>query len=123
WRYSKKFKPSSQEIDAAEFLAAHRGAKIFIRGTGVQGADFLMDGVKWEVKTLVSGTNNAVANNIKKSMKSGNQGSRFIIDGRRCNPPLTLAEAESGIARARRGGAEPTEVMFILGDNSIVMWP
>lgn len=64
------------------FLVENLGSKIYIRGTGVQESDFLMDGLKWELKTLNSPTENAVFNNIKKSLSKGNQGRRFIIDGR-----------------------------------------
>lgn len=112
--------PEPKEIAAAEFLAERIGAKIYIRGKGVKGTDFLMDGLKWELKTLKSPTNNAVANNIKKSLKKGNQGSRFIIDGR---VGLTKEEALRGISRAMTDGYTPSAVKFILKDGSILNWP
>jgi hypothetical protein len=116
-----KTKPAVKEIDAANFLAEKFGHRIFIRGSGVEGADFLMDGVKWELKTLESASDNAVANNIKKSMKAGNQGKRFIIDGRKVG--LTEENAIEGIKRAIRNGYEPSNVKVILGNERIINWP
>jgi hypothetical protein len=112
-RYGEKAPPEAKELSAAAIIADKFDAKIFLRGTGVKGADALIDGVKWELKTLEAATNNAVSNNIKKSMRS--QSSRIIIDGRAIG--LSEGEAIAGIARAARDGYSPGELIVLLPDK------
>lgn len=114
-RYSKN-NPRTKEIDAARFLSNKNGSRIYIRGNGLEGADFLMDGVKWELKTLDAPTNNAVFNNIKKSIKR-RQSDKIIVDGRSAG--LTYEEGMEGIRRAARNGYTPSRVILILKDGSI----
>jgi len=119
--YSAKKAPLPKEIESAEFLSEHLGVGIYIRGgAATQGADFFISGVKWELKTLESPSNNAVARNIKKAIDRG-QSSRIVIDGRKVG--LTEAEALAGIARASRNGANPAELMILLTDGKILIWP
>ena len=54
-------------------------------------------------------------------MKKGNQGTRFIIDGRKAG--LTIGDFRKGIDNAIRDRKIPTQVKGILGDGSIVEWP
>ncbi|MCQ4167745.1 RHS repeat-associated core domain-containing protein, partial [Tahibacter harae] len=115
-RYSAKHPPSEKEIAAAALIAEKNGAKIFLRGDGVKGADALIDGIKWEIKTLRAGTNNAVAGNIKWSVKR--QSSRVVIDGRVAG--LTEDAARAGIARAARDGYSATELMVLLPGDKIL---
>ena len=114
-------KAAEKEIDAAVFLAERTGARIAIRGTNVKGADFVMNGKLWELKTLNSGTANAVANRIKQSMKKGNQGNRFIIDGRSVG--LNEKMLRDGINNAIRDRKIPGRVKGLLGDGSVFDWP
>jgi hypothetical protein len=119
--YSAKKVPLPKEIEAAEFLSERLGAGIYIRGgAATQGADFFISGVKWELKTLESASNNAVARNIKKAIDHG-QSSRIVIDGRKVG--LTEAEALAGIARASRNGANPAELMILLKEGKMLTWP
>ena len=105
-------KPLVKEIEAAEFLAEKKGVGIYIRGgRSSEGADFFMHGIKWELKTLNSPTNNAVANNIKSALKK-RQSDKIIIDGRSAG--LTEQEALLGIERAARNGAQPSRLIIIL---------
>lgn len=74
-------KVAPKELAAAIFLAEKTGATVVVRATGTQGADFVINGLLWELKTPNSPTDTAVANLIKKSIKRG-QSDRIIIDGR-----------------------------------------
>lgn len=72
--------------------------------------------MKWEIKTLEAATNNAVAGNIKWSVKR--QSTRVVIDGRVVG--LTEDAARAGVARAARDGYSATELMVLLPDNTIL---
>jgi len=108
--------PAGKELSAAEFLCERTAARIFIRGSGVQGADFLMDGIQWELKTLESASDNAVGRNILKA--SLKQSPNVISDGR--NVGMTEAQFYAGVARATRNGAEFEEVLGITGTGKII---
>jgi RHS repeat-associated protein len=117
--YSAKKIPLDKEIEAAGFLSERLGVGIYIRGgASTQGADFFISGVKWELKTLESATNESVKNNIKKALK---QSSRVVIDGRTVG--LTEVDALRGVARAFGVGNVPDELMIILKDGKILTWP
>jgi hypothetical protein len=91
---------------------------IYIRGgAATQGADFFVSGIKWELKTLDSATNEAVKNNIKKALKQCN---RVIIDGRAVG--LSKEEALRGVGRAFGVDNVPDELMIILKDGEILTW-
>jgi RHS repeat-associated protein len=118
--YLKDRKPLPKEIDAAEFLAEKQGAKIFIRGgKGTQGADFFLDGVRWELKTLDSPSARAVRNGIYKSIKR-NQSKLVVIDGR---VGLDWKTFQKGLANAQRDGAHPARVKVIMPGNIVRDWP
>jgi hypothetical protein len=102
-----------KEVSAAAVIAEAYGSKIFLRGSLVEGADALIDGVKWEIKTINAATNNAVAKNIKKAVKG--QSSRVIIDGRAVG--LTEEEALKGIERAARDEYSAVELIILLPDK------
>lgn len=120
--FLKSKQPEVKEIEAAKYLASKTGAKIYIRGgKNEKGPDFFFDGKLWELKTLMSGPSNAVANNMKKSLRDGNQGTRFIIDGR--DAGLTEANFRSGISNAIRDNKIPSQVKGILGNGDIIEWP
>ena len=86
----------------------------------LKGHDFFMHGIKWELKTLNSPTNNAVANNIKSALKK-RQSDKIIIDGRSAG--LTEQEALLGIERAARNGAQPSRLIIILKGGIIKEFP
>lgn len=112
-RFSAKTPPLDKEVSAAAVIAEAYGSKIFLRGSLVEGADALIDGVKWEIKTINAATNNAVAKNIKKAVKG--QSSRVIIDGRAVG--LTEEEALKGIERAARDEYSAVELIILLPDK------
>ncbi len=117
--YNKRKLPGPEELEAAEFLAAKEGARIYIRGGGgAEGADFFVNGVKWELKTLRVSTDTAVSNRIRKGV---NQSSRIIIDGRQAG--LSAEIFYEGLARAQRNNAYPSQIKVILKDGSILDWP
>ena len=115
-RYLDKKKPEPKEIAAAYSIASKYGSKIFLRGKNAAGADALIDGVQWEIKTLNKGTANAVSNNIQEAVK--NQSSRVVIDGRTAG--LTEEAMNAGLAKAERFGNGPTELIVIYSDDVIV---
>jgi RHS repeat-associated protein len=117
-RWSKKTPATAKEIAAAEHLAEKTGARIYLRGEGVEGADALYNGHMYDIKTVKG--KNGVYQNIRESLKKG-QADRFIIDGRPGG--LTRELLDSEIARLERNGRSPTEIIAILGDGSIVYWP
>ena len=121
----KDKKPRIKEIEAAEFLASKKGARIYIRGgKSGEGADFFYNGKKWELKTLNSPSQRAVRNAIHKAVIGRNgtpQSNLVIIDGRKSG--LDWKTLKKGLANAQRDGAYPAKLKVILGDNSIREWP
>jgi len=114
-------RPDRKEIDAAEFLAEREGARIYIRGGGSEkGADFFLNGRRWELKSLEAPTNSAVAGGIRRAIRQ-NQSKSVVIDGRKAG--LTREVALSGVARAERNGHVATQLKILLGDGSILNLP
>lgn len=74
------------------------------------------------MKTLDAGTSNAVGARLKKSLRKGNQGKDFIIDGRKA-AGLTREAFLKGIDNAIRDRKVPSRVRGILKDGSIIEWP
>jgi len=68
-----------KEINFAKELAAF-GYDVTVRGKSAAGADLLVNGIQWELKTLESASVNAVRQNLRKGLKQGN--GRMFIDGR-----------------------------------------
>ena len=114
-RFSAKTPPLDKEVAVAAVIAERYGSSVFLRGSLVEGADALIDGVKWEIKTINAATNNAVAKNLKKAVKG--RSSRVIIDGRAVG--LTEAEAMAGIATAGRDGYSAVELIILLPDKNL----
>jgi len=69
-----------KEIIFANELAAH-GYDVIVRGKSSAGADLLVNGVPWELKTLESVSVNSVRQNLRKGLKQGF--GRVFIDGRK----------------------------------------
>ncbi len=126
FKTGRKFKPKQKEIDAAEYLAEKQGARIYIRGgNSAQGADFFLNGKRWELKTLDSkngkiATSSAVAGSIRKAINR-KQSKLIIIDGLKAK--LSIETLKDGIARAHRNGKYPTRIKAILGNGEIYEWP
>jgi hypothetical protein len=93
-------KPTPEELAYANKLA-QSGYDVTVRGTGLEGADFIINGTEWEFKTLESGTANAVMQNIKIGIKQGD--GRVIIDGGSAG--VTPAIARQALARMEGGGS------------------
>ncbi|MCG8420498.1 MAG: hypothetical protein MJE77_21395, partial [Proteobacteria bacterium] len=72
-------KAHPSELSFADELAG-RGYDVVVRGKHTAGADFLVDGIQWELKTLNAGTISAVRQNLRKGLKQGD--GRVFIDGR-----------------------------------------
>jgi hypothetical protein len=110
-----------KEVDAAVQIAGYKGKSIFVRGKTAEGADFIMDNVLWELKTLNSASANAVRNNIKKAIKKG-QSRRIVIDGREVG--LSIDDFNKGLSDAIRQGWRPAEVLILLpGKGNFRSWP
>jgi RHS repeat-associated protein len=98
------------------------GYDVVLRGKGAAGADMLIDGVQYEIKTLEASTVTAVSNNIRKGLKQTVDG-RVIIDGR--NVGLTPRQAWQGINHRLRHGdtlSRATEIR-VLTTRGEVVWP
>lgn len=117
--YPRGRTPEVSEIKTAEFLAEKQSASIYIvGGNGRKGADFFLNGRRWESKSLTAGTDTAVSNRLRDGVK---QSTRIIIDGR--DTGLTREIFISGLNRANRNGAYPDQVKVILRDGTIFDWP
>ncbi len=120
----RKFKPLPKETAAAEHLAEKIGAKIYIRGgKSREGADFFMNGQRWELKVLdVASTNPArgVDSGIKAAI-GRNQSTRVIVDGRAAG--MNSKHFDDGIRNAIRDRKVPSEVIGIDKNGAILYWP
>ncbi|MCP4351544.1 MAG: hypothetical protein GY795_39260 [Desulfobacterales bacterium] len=67
-----------KEISFAKELSS-KGYDVVLRGKGAQGADLVVSGTMYELKTLKSASINAVRQNIRSALK---QADRVFIDGR-----------------------------------------
>ncbi len=93
-----------KEVAYAEELAA-KGNDVVVRGKAAAGADFIINGVRWEYKQLEAATINAVRQNIRDALK---QASRVIIDGRKAG--LTHADAIRAVAAQANAGRMSTAI-------------
>lgn len=82
---------------------------VIVRGTK-EGADFIIDGVHWELKALESGSKTAVENAIR-DMKT--QATHGFIDARKTS--LSLEQAKAALAnRERYGMGNLQEIRLLL---------
>ncbi len=122
-RYFKKgnkYDPLDEEIAAAEFLAERTSAKIYIRGANQKGADFLMNGRKYELYSPKKKTGKyGVSREIRD--KVGRQGDgRIVVDAR--NSKLEDFELFFAIEHAIAQGANIVEVVIINKTGRILYW-
>ena len=97
-----------KDWDFAEEIALG-GKDVIVRGTK-EGADFIIDGVHWELKTLESGSKTAVENAIR-DMKA--QATHGFIDARKTS--LSLEQAKAALAnRERYGMGNLQEIRLLL---------
>ena len=117
-----KNQPYPKELTAAEYFAEKQGVGIYLRGTG-QGADAWVSGIKWEIKTVTG--QRGVSTTISKSLEKGNQGRRFIIDGRPSGLSWEHFQREMGSVMRDAKGRDfrtPQEVWVILKDGDVRYW-
>ncbi|WP_169316596.1 PA14 domain-containing protein [Deinococcus peraridilitoris] len=86
-------KPFQKEVDFVTSTLAGLYKNVDIRGREAPGADLILDGVRWELKTLEAATVNAVRQNIRNGI---DQSDNLFIDGR--NIGLTLKTAADAVA-------------------------
>ncbi len=110
-------KAHPKEIAFAEELA-DKGFDVVVKGKHAKGADLLINGVEFELKTLESATINAVRQNLRKGLK---QSSRVIIDGRQAG--LSYGSAIRALrqhqAAGRLGAAQEIRILTQSGE---VVW-
>jgi hypothetical protein len=111
-------KAKQTELSYADELAG-RGYDVTVRGTAAQGGDLIVNGVQWELKTLNSGSQGAVINNVQKGLKQSN---RVIIDGRAAG--LSHGDALRALERLKGSGSLDGAAEVIIETRSLrIGWP
>lgn len=88
---------------------AAQGNHVIVRGRDASGADFIINNVKWELKTLESPSVKAVQQNIRKAK---DQSDHIFIDGRTAGlTQSTAMQGLSSITRMNRVGSAQTIVV------------
>ena len=116
-------KAKQTEILAAEFLAQKTAANVVVRGTSASGADLVVNGIFWELKTLRSASAAAVRRSFKEAIAKSQGYGRVIIDGRSAG--LTEEIFKEGLASAQRFGYTNglIEYKIILSGEKILSFP
>jgi RHS repeat-associated protein len=113
-------KAKQTEIDYGNILKG-RGYDVVVRGTKAEGADLVVNGVEYELKTLKAATQTAVMRDIQEGLKQG--GGRVIING----TPARLSHADAIISLERLQGAghlkNAVEVVIETARGRIVWTP
>ncbi len=90
-------RPTKQERKVAAVLSEKYGKTVefvpqIMYPQGIQTPDYLIDGDRYDLKTLISGGKNVIYNMVSKKKT---QSSNFIFDITNC--PLTISEIEKQI--------------------------
>ncbi|MCE9598361.1 MAG: TIGR04388 family protein [Spirochaetia bacterium] len=103
-----------KEIDFAKELAS-KGNNVIVRGSQAEGYDFVVNGVRYEFKTLESASINAVRNNLGKAKY---QSDRVIVDGRSAG--LSHADAiravQQQVQSGRMGALKEVKILTSSGE-------
>jgi hypothetical protein len=111
-------KAKQTELSYADELAG-RGYDVTVRGTSAQGGDFIVNGVQWELKTLNSGSQGAVINNVQRGLQQSN---RVIIDGRAAG--LSHGDALKALERLKGSGSLNNATEIVIETRSgRIGWP
>lgn len=112
-------KAKQTELDYADILT-DRGFDVTVRGTDAAGADLLVNGIEYELKTLVSATENAVVRNVKRGLS---QSDKVVING----TPAGLSHADALRALERLEGlgvlANASEIVIETRSGRVVWEP
>ncbi|WP_145999503.1 CdiA C-terminal domain-containing protein [Deinococcus sp. UR1] len=111
-------KPYQKEIDFVSSTIAVKAESVVIRVREAEGADLIIDGVRWELKTLEAATINAVRQNLRKAVS---QSDNIYIDGRGVG--LSLADAKAGVqAQVGAGRMKNAQEVVIYTKEGVYKW-
>jgi len=84
--------PARYEITAAELLANHFGANVeFILRTNYQTPDFIIGGIRWELKSPTGTGKNNIERQLQAALK---QSPNIVFDARRSKIHITRIKSE-----------------------------
>lgn len=121
-RFAKKFPPTENEKKATFFLAERTSARIFIRGENVKGADFIMNGVRYEHYSPLRGSSVYVVSRGIRDKVSRQGDGRMVLDLKSNGSKLREGDVYRAIQHSISEGAKISEIVIIHPTGKITYW-